>query len=628
MAKLKIYNEVKDLLGNYETRPVEIIPGLYFNQYKTIKMCEFYANSKYLGGKTDELQGGYFERDKPFYNIVNFRVTLAKVATQLDIKDVQITSDNPSHYIHSMLLQKEAYEWMKVTNFENFLNEMGQTRAKYGGVLVKRTFVKNDDGEEELVIEVEDWRNTATDQVKVLDGAIIVTHYMTPSQLMAKDGVWDNVREFIQANEKAMTKASKYDQKHEQHNTDRAIVYEVTGEFARAFLKDFHNEELEDDDEYNYENMHYFIGDVNGKPYPLFGEIQSKKDFQYKYLDWEKMPGRALGRGVIEDAEEAQVWTNDSVINEKNAMDLAGKVVIKTTSKTAGANILEVDNGRIFELEQGEEFDSVSLEPSAIGEFENQITRWKAQADDATGSYDANTGKQPPANTPFAQTEMLNQVGDKPLDYRRGEAGKFLTEIFDDWVVPFLVKKLYAGHLLPTDFTQEELEVIDQTFATWSVNQKAIEAILSGKILTAGAYQTAIATYRANLKGSRRFLEIPEGFFKDVEAQVTVITTGEQKNKAAILQSLSTILADVQQTYNPQTGTFAVLENPVMARIFGTILELSGAGISPVSLGIGMQSPTQGAGTPSVQAAPQQAAAPSPQAPIPSPIQAQPVPTQ
>lgn len=592
----KIYTHTKDLITQYETQPVEIVDGLTFNQADMIKTCEYYSNSRYRGrvGANTGANEDELGRDMPFYNIVNYRVTLAKVATDLDIKDVTIGSDNPTHYIHSMLLQKEGYEWMKKTNYGQELNRRGQTRAKYGGVLVKK--VMRDD---ELFVETLDWRNLVTDQVDIISGAIIETHYMTPVDLMKKLGIWSDVIELIEASEKAQVgKSGKYDNKHDKHNTDRIVVYEVTGQFPRTYLLDAENDLATDETDYQYCLQHYFIGDVNDKGFLLYSEEMNEKDFQYKYLPWETMPGRGLGRGVIEDSEEAQVWTNDAVINEKNAMDLAGKVILKTDSKQVGSNILEIDNGRIFELETGKQLDVLNLEPSALGEFENQINRWKTQADDATSSYDANSGKQPPADTPYSQTALLNQVAAKPFDYRREEAGIFETEIWEDWVIPHLVKKLYNEHLLATDFTQEELDVIDNTFATWSVNQKVIDAIMDGKIVTAQNYQDAITAFKATMKGKRRFLQIPTGFFSDIEAKITVLTTGEQKNKAAILQSLSTIMGDVMQSYNPQTGDFAVLTNPVMARIFGTILELSGAGISPASLGIGMQTPTQGGAQP------------------------------
>lgn len=578
----RLYTEVEDIILDYETRNVQIMPGLLFNAWKMIKTAEFYSNSKYLFGNQDD-----FGRDKPFYNITNYRVTLAKVATDLDIKDVQIGSDNPEHYVHSMLLQKEAYEWMKATNFAEFLNDMGQTRPKYGGVLVKRTYQKKK-GKQELHIDVVDWRNVAVDQVDILAGAIAETHYLTPVELMKKEKVWDlsDLTEIIKVSEKA-SMGSEFDTREDVFNTDRIVVREVTGEFSEADYADFNGDGFEDEDIFTYSLQHYFYADVNGKCYPLYCEKMKETDFQYKYLPWEKMPGRALGRGVIEDAEEAQVWTNDAVINEKNAMDLAGKVVMVTDSKQASGNLLEVDNGRIFELELGRKMEALNLSPAALGEFENQVRRWQDQANDSTFSYDANTGKQPPADTPYSQTALLNQVASKPFDYRREEAGIFLTQLFDDWIIPYLVKKLYAEHVLASDFTDEELEVIDNAFAMNEVNKKVVEQVLAGKIVNMQQYQDAIQAFRTTLKGNRRFLQVPDGFFDDIEAKVTVLTTGEQKNKAAILQSLSTIMGDVMKTYDPQSQSFAILDNPIMARIFGTVLELSGAGISPASLGIG-----------------------------------------
>jgi len=614
--KIKLNEEVKKLIADYETRSVQIVKGLPFNQHKKLMMVEFYTNSKYLNGTINTgLEYNLTlnaQREQPFYNICNFRVTLAKTATDLDIKDVQITSDDPEHYIQSMLLQKESYEWMKKVNFSYTLNNSGQVRAKYGGALLKTTIQKDDEGEDELFIDTLDWRNVATDQVDILSGAIVETHYFTPVQLKDKEKVWtlSNINTIIKNTKKTKGQSQKYDNKEEVHNTDRIIIREVTGMFSEDYYYDFQGMDNESDDEYTYSLQHYFYAEVSGKAYPLFCE--KLKESPFDYLPWEEMPGRALGRGIVEDSEEAQVWTNDAVITEKTAMDLAAKVLITTNSKQIGNNILELDNGHIFELEEGKTVEKLELMPSALGKMQEIVTRWQNQADQATSSFDANTGKQPPADTPYSQTALLNAVASKPFDYRREEAGIFWSRIWEKRIIPHLIKKLKKGHLLATDFTADELEVIDTQFAISQANARLKEAILANKIVSLEQYNSAIEGFKTMLKGQKRFLEIPDGYFDDIEAKVTVMTTGEQKNKSAILQSLSTIMGDVMKSFNPQTGKFSVLEDPVMSRIFGTILELSGAGISPVSLGIGKPI---SATAPAPQA--------TPQAPTPSPVQPQ-----
>lgn len=590
----KICEEVKELESNYENGYINILEGLTFSQWKTIKMCEFYANSKYIGSGSSfnnangssTLNRDEMGRDAPFYNIVNFRVTIAKVATDLDIKDINIESDDPKDYVRAMLLRKEAFEWMKLNNFSQFLNRMTYTRAKYGGVLVKKY-----EDKETFELQVVQWKNAITDQVEVMDNPIVERHYMTHAQLLKKKDVWNDVTEVLER-QGDMKIAKRYGVK---DMANRVCVYEVKGEFPNSYLLQAQEKEYTDDDRWEYSLQQYFIADVYGKNYVMYAE--PLKEIDYAYLPWEEMEGRALGRGVIEDSEEAQVWTNDAVKNEKNAMDLAGKVVLKTTAKKLGNNILEVDNGKIFELDDNKELDVLNLAPAALGEFQSQIDRWKVQADGATSSFDANTGETPPAGTPYSQTALLNQVASKPFDYRREEAGIFISKLFDKWVIPYLIKQLKKKHILAADFDEDELAMIDQDFAVSRANTKVKENLLQGIYTSPDEYQALIQAEK--LLGTKRYLEMPDNYFDGIEAKVTVDPTGEMKNKQAMLQSLSTIMGDVVKSYNPQTGTFGVFEDPRLSRLFGTIVELSGVGISPASLGIGAKNVANTAAVPS-----------------------------
>jgi len=448
---------------------------------------------------------------------------------------------------------------------------MGYTRAKYGGALTKKFEEKG-----KLELQVVEWKNVATDQVEIMDNPIIERQYMTYAELLRKKDIWDNVEEVLELNSDVKA-AKKYGQR---EVSNRILVYEVKGEFPKEYLKDVKDEEIKDEDKYEYTMQQYYIANVYGKNFILFAD--ELKESPYEYLAWEEMEGRALGRGVIEDSEEAQVWTNDAVKGEKSAMDLAGKVVAKTTSKKIGNNIMEVDNGKIFEIEDGKDLDILNLTPTSLGQYDNQILKWKEQADGATSSYDANTGEQPPSGTPYSQTALLNQIASKPFDYRREEAGIFLTRIFNKWIIPHLIKKLKKKHILATDFDEDELAMIDKDFNTHRANEKVKEALLSGKFVTPEEYQALLEVEK--VLGAKRYLDMPDNYFDDIEAKISVNPTGELKNKQAILQSLSTLMGDVIKSFNPNTGTFGVFDNPQLSKIFATILELSGAGISPASL--------------------------------------------
>lgn len=581
----KIFGELETLKSSFETDQIQIIDGLYFKQWDIIRMCEFYSNSKYLTGNVDTMG-----RDKPFYNIVNYRVALAKTGTDLEIKDIQIQSDNPKHYTMSMFLNRESQKWMKdkEVQFEKILNEMGVTRPKYGGYMIKRSW----EGKK-LKIGVVQWKNLITDQVDILGGPIVEIHYMTPVEISKKKSAWYNVTAVL----KAFKKAQVGLQGSKKVPLGKIPVYEIQGEFPVAMLKDAEEDpNITDGDYYKYCLQKYFIAVVNDTKFLMYSEDRSGKKITdtYRYLAWEEMPGRGLGKGVIEDSEEAQVWTNDAVSNEKSAMDLAGKVAIKTTSKKLANNILEVDNGKIFQLDPNTDMGSINFSPGALGEFQNQVDRWKDQADAVTSSYDAATGEQPPSGTPYSQTALLNNVAMKPLEYKRGEWGTHLSLVWEEWVIPYLIDTLYDSHTLRSDFTDAELAQIDRDFAVSKMNDITHAAILNGEMPTKADFENGVQAIMGGLKksGKSRYIKFPKGYFDDWEGNCTVVTTGDDKNKAATLQSLSTILSTVIQSYNPNTGKFGVLEDPILSDIFGRIVEIAGAGISPISLGIGAPSAT------------------------------------
>lgn len=598
----KIFTELEELKGNYETGKSERIAGLQRSPFQVIKMCEYYSASKYLGtyfGNKKAVGNGRV--DIPFYNIVNYRVALAKTATDLDIKNIQIQSDNPKHQVHSMLLNHEAYEWMKESDFSAVLNKMGSTRPKYGGYLIKKTM---DEGK--LKIDVVDWTKVFTDVSDIMGGAIIERHHMSPVALQKKSESWDDVIDVLEAHKKikAKDRPSKID------------VYEITGEFSNRFYNETKGEEDSEEDEYTFSLQKYFIADVNGKKILLYADKPSgtMEDY-YRYLSWEDQ-SLDLGRGVIEDSEEAQVWTNDSVINEKLAMDLGGKVGVKTTSKKIGGTVLEHDHGKIYELETGADMNSFSLAPATLGQYQNQIDKWKIQADNVTSSYDAATGQQPPSGTPYSQTALLNQVAMKPFDYKRQEWGIHLSEVFTDWVIPYLTKKIRKEHILVSEYSDVELDQIDQAFAVEESNKdmvkQAIESLKgNGAMPTPESQAMNIEGWKQNIKGTgkKRYIEVPEDFFNDVETKITVVTTGEQKDKAAILTSLNTVLQTVQASFNPNTGEYAMLINKDLRRIFDEIIEMIGSGISPISLGRGEVKGQSGIQAPQV----------APQAPVASP---------
>jgi hypothetical protein len=130
---LKIFSYIDDLTNSYG-EGTKIVEGLVRNPKDIIRTIEFYTNDEYLSGNKDQLG-----REKPFHNVCNFRVTVAKTATDVDVKDLKYEPDSLDDAVAAMLINHETYNYLKESNFSETLNDMGKTRPKYGGLLVKKT---------------------------------------------------------------------------------------------------------------------------------------------------------------------------------------------------------------------------------------------------------------------------------------------------------------------------------------------------------------------------------------------------------------------------------------------------------------------------------------------------------
>ena len=571
---MDILKEIAQIKENYEGGTIDIVDGLSYSQYQTLRKVEFYTNSRYLNGNTD-----LRNRVKPFYNIINFRINVAVRATDFDTKDFDVYSENPKHYIKSMMFKKEMKNWMKRTNFAQVLNEFGQVRPKYGGVIVKR--VKKDG---ELHIQIPEWKNVITDPVDIEEGVIAERHYMSPVQIQRKMGVWDYVNDEWDKIEKVFKK-----QHGKNYSTaDRVCVLEVEGEFEEEYVTGNENDE-------NYcLQRHFILLDQEDKPTAcLHSEKKTQRD--YRYLPWQKASGRALGIGVAEDGFEAQYAVNDSVLKEMDIMEIASRTTFWTDSDTIENNMLEdLQTGDILKVKPGETMQVLNTTPSSLPQLDNIREKWDEQYSRATSTFEAVTGETMPSGTPFRAIAIQNQESTALFAYRMEEAGIFWRQIFSDWIVPHLKGKLTREHILTSDFTADELQTIDQALATDAANKKVIEKAIAGKVTTKEEYDQMVDAERELLKVNKniRFISIPKDYFKDLEAQIDINITGEQINKGAMFESINNLMVTVSNSFNPNTGTFAVLEDPVLSKMFARAVEMANIGISPAELVGKKQTPT------------------------------------
>jgi len=561
---MKILKETEEIILNYN-KTIDLVSGLPFNQKKQIRTIEFYNNSKYLNGQKDELG-----RDKPFFQILNAICDVENTAKDLDTKDVDITSDDSNHYLESWLLSKDVQVWMKESNFAKALNDMRDVHTRYGSLLVKKVIK-----DKELTLEMPEWKNVITDQVDIIQGAIIETHWMTAMEI-AKMEEWD--KDEIKKILKKVKGSNK-----------RIPVYEIRGEFPKSYIKELDKKKTTDEDEITFSYQLYYIAglpteegnkDQFTATVPLYWEDDTER--VYKYLARKPKAGRSFGVGVMEEGEESQVWTNDTILKQHRAMEYTTKVIAQSASrKLKGRNLLnETDDGTILEHEDGKPITAINLLPSGgLTQYQSLIIQWYDQLEKTTSAYAAQRGETPPSGTPFRLQATVLQQSSSVFKTLQQELGIFITEIIEDWVMPHLASKLNREHILAYEFSPEELKEIDKKFSIKQAGKKAVEFFLSGKIFTREDYEKWLMVADEFIKQTKgqRFIEIPKNFYKNLKAKVTVNITGEQRNKAATLESLSNILT----VYASNQG---ISQDPVASQLLAKIIELSGAGISPVQI--------------------------------------------
>lgn len=526
---------IDEAVDHYFNDSISLVDGLTFSQYQTIRKVEFYSNSKYLNGQKDNLG-----RVKPFYNINNFRVQIAVRATDLDIKNINIEADQPEDSFKANLLNQELYNWMKDTNFSKTLNDLGQIRPRYGGVLAKRVEKEGD-----VHIEAVAWKNIITDQTNILEGITIERHFFSPSKLSSKRDVWKNIDEALKLASKK--KGDSTDPYEMQSNIPQVEVWEVYMDVQKG--KKFIPTQM--------------IIATNGKDKVLMHEQEKEKP--YKYLPWEAISGRGLGRGQVEDGFEAQMWTNDAVIAQKNAMDLAGKVIITSNSNELEGNALtDIDNGTIIPLRDNGFFNSTQLLPSALPELSNMIDQWDKQYSEVASSYNAISGEEMPSGTPFRSLALQSKQSASYFDYKREEFGIFIREIIEDWILPELTKRLSRPHTLVTQLDGEKLELLDDLIVASRLEEGIKKYVKKNKVPPT---HEQVERERQRLiehltqTGNTRYLDIPQGYYKGIKTKVSVITTGEQKDKEALNDRLIGMAELAFQTGNVDLG------NKLMKRI-------------------------------------------------------------
>lgn len=554
---------------DYVNKVVYSWEGLGFSQRDTLRQTDFYKSSKFMDGDYDDDGNALL-----FNNIVNAAAETAKAYQDIDSKDLTLRTTD-GNYTMSLLINQENNKLKQEMRIGSVVNDLIDVRVDYGGAFLRKRMHKD-----KMTLEVPAWKDIICNPEDWRRSPIIQRSVQTPSGILDKKGVWRNVDEIME--------------KYYQHRAGelganlpaQINIYEIFGHLPTEFGKDKpkESETYEDkvviavgfktvetntvDNITEYQFVDCYI--------PVF---DGPMEMPFKYLPYKKMAGRTLGQGVIESGFHAQIAINRVVYDQMIAMSVAGKIVLQTASDEIDADsIAHVPSGTILRHEVNKPITNLNVTPTALPQFNVMIEQWQEQFRTVSGNNSFVGGGNLPSQTPFKLAEFQNDIGTNVFKKRQEEMDLFLQEVYDDWIIPYLVKKINKKHILEGEFSKDELDRIDESFAVKQLDKQIAQYIQrTGRPPTEDevdrAYDELVRKQRLNK--NRRYLDIPDDYFKDAQLKMELNVTNETVEKDAMVASLTNMFQVLVQ--NPMA-----LQDEQLSSLLNEILEF--VGINPMKV--------------------------------------------
>lgn len=570
LFETNIFSQIRQERTDFIFQFIQVVQGYPFNQYLNLKRIHLYINSKF----EDATQ--YNNRDKLFFNIVNYPCEVATKNLNVDTKDIRLQPLNEKSLFATFLLEKELQQWLKNNKFGNVLNQIAEELPKYGSVLLEKTT----DGAE--IIDLRRLINDQTCESIQKSRFIDVIYYMTPSELM-KTG-WDNVD--IAIDRFSQTNApDTYEDQRGSLNLIRSTPYikviKRYGEVPQGWLDDSEDQTLTKAlfivagvDNIRTSDDQKVIVEEQGV---ILFRSKWRKEWPFKDFHYNKIKGRWMGMGIVESLYDVQERINEMKNQKRVAMELSSLHILQTADKTFVKNILtDLQSGDVLTMKSP--LEPVENEERNLPAFQDEEESYMAHVERISFAYEAASGATPPATTPATTALLANQQATSVFAYKRENFTNILRDFFNDFVGPNLLKDLTPEHIMRFAGSPQDLDKLDDAASDVYANQYVLEKVLNGGYHDRNDFdvgkQKALDHYKK--MGGNRFLKIKEAFYNDgIEFEYDFNVANEQIDPATMIQNTQTIFTALAQ--NPQ-----LLNDPRVKLLFFKYSEA--LGINPGEL--------------------------------------------
>jgi len=569
-----IRQEVNDFVNNY----IEVVPGFNFNQYQTIKRNHLYVNSRFYD------QSLFSGREKIFFNISTYRKDTAKYLVGLDTKDAKLEPADSTNEWATLFLEKELHLWMKENHLAHKFNDGADELTTQGSVVVKKT--KNG-------VQIVDLRrlflDPTVDRIKN-SRFITIKHYFTPYELKkeGKKNGWDMkaIDSIIakKKNQKSFAPQSyeNFGMKNPIVSTPYIEVYERYGEVEAEWL----GQKGDPIRSLFIVAEPFAIGRSQDQKYEWDeGNVLFKgewtKDYPFNDCHYRKTRGRWLGVGVIEELYPLQERFNELANQKRVAMEVSAMHLFQTADPTVVDNILtDLQSGDIIKTRTQGSLAPIVNEERNLGAFEMEDKVYNMLADKASFVNDILSGQNVSASMPATNAAIANTNSKSFFKERRQDYAIMWREIFEEQLLPAIVKEISTDHILRFTGNIEELQKLDDDWTNLLVNERVDEYATKTGTLPSPDEVQAIkqdAMMQMKKKGKNRFVNIQKDLYPNLEVEFDFVLDDESEDSNILANNKFQLLTAIGQNPN-------LLLDPVTRTMIYDYAQQTG--INPIKLEI------------------------------------------
>lgn len=538
---MAINNEASELkaqiskeISQYTTEVINVGEAYDYSQYKLVRRITLFESHTYPTGKFDS-QGNY----KYWYDAIQPRIFNEVKNIDFDTKDVKVFSDRTKDDLAVIITNLRLKEYLRDTGQAEEFNSAVEQGSGWGNIVwkkVKKSYER---------VDLRNFYVINQTAETLCDSPVIERHQLTSSELRAKKGVWENVKQVLEGS-KSDTYKSTIQESAKTTTVPYYDIYERNGEICLADLKKLKSEEVLAGDEDIYVFAKVIGAGTKGTAsgvditHILYAEEMKGKDNDDLYQEFHRgvYKGKWFREGMYELLFDMQVRLNQIGNQLALGLEFASKVIFQSKDKLIVQNILtDMKNGDVIRTE------GLAQVPVAMQGFSQLIEEWNViqqHMDDIANSSPIVTGEGMPQRMSFQQTALLNQNANKLFDYIRQKLDIPFTNIFEQWIIPGLIAELTAQEILRLTGDATMLaRLYGMIVDSWYVRNMIAIGPHGQEIadtLKAAELSKLMARPQLLMKGLRES-------FKNFQPSVSCVITGENSTLPADMQTLSTFIA-------------------------------------------------------------------------------------